>query len=332
MRSLKSGLPLQTSAVTLFFALLLAVGAPTGAQYPPIGIIDFYGLRYLSEMDVRAALRITEGDAVPEPPARAEATARVQALPGVASARLQFVCCDDNKAILYVGIEERGAPTVRFLAAPAGSARLSDDVRHAGAAFETAAEAAVRGGDMAEDESHGHSLMHDPAARAVQEGFITYAARDVELLRTVLRTGRDADERALAAQVLGYAADKRRVVPDLARAVRDPAEDVRNNAMRALWIVVPFEPFIDLLQSPAWTDRNKASLALMEISGARNKNLLVKLRTRAMPALVEMARWKSQGHAYAAFAMLGRIAGWPEDAIDSAWERGDRESVIRAVR
>ena len=53
-----------------------------------------------------------------------------------------------------------------------------------------------------------HALMHDPAARAIQQRFIAYAARDLSRLRDVLRHSRDAEHRALAAQVLGYAPNK----------------------------------------------------------------------------------------------------------------------------
>ena len=38
-----------------------------------------------------------------------------------------------------------------------------------------------------------------------------------------------------------------------------------------------------------------------------------------------MARWKSPGHAYMPFFILGRVAGMSEDAIAAAWERKDPE-------
>jgi hypothetical protein len=44
-----------------------------------------------------------------------------------------------------------------------------------------------------------------------------------------------------------------------------------------------------------------------------------------------MARWKSSGHAYASFFLLGRVAGLPEDEITAAWERGDRASFIETA-
>ena len=76
--------------------------------------------------------------------------------------------------------------------------------------------------------------------------------------------------------------------------------------MRALYIIagfasrspglkirVPTKPFIRLLNSPVWSDLNKTSLALMELSANRDPVLLTSIREQALPSLVEMARWKS---------------------------------------
>jgi hypothetical protein len=50
-----------------------------------------------------------------------------------------------------------------------------------------------------------------------------------------------------------------------------------------------------------------------------------------MAPLIEMARWKSDGHAMPALMILGRIGGQSEDAIQAAWARGERESIISAA-
>ena len=46
----------------------------------------------------------------------------------------------------------------------------------------------------------------------------------------------------------------------------------------------------------------------MTLSRSRDRQLLATLRKQALTPLVEMARWKSEGHALAAFIILGRIA------------------------
>jgi hypothetical protein len=329
----------------VLLALVLAVTtmrAQTPPR-PPIGIVDFYGLRHVSKAEAQAALRLAPGDPVPE--SSDEAKRRMRAVPGIADVHFNLTCCDNGKVILYVGVEEAGAPKRLFRAAPRAPIRLPEDVRTAGHEFEEAVGQAVLRGDSAEDDSNGHSLMHDAASRAIQERFVTFAARDLATVRDVLAHAAEADDRALAALVIAYAGDKRSVMPDLVAAMRDASADVRNNAMRAVWIIarlarrspaagirVPYAPFVDLLNSPIWTDRNKSSLALSEISESRDPALLALLRQKALLSLIEMARWQSAGHAEPSFVLLGRAAGWSEDAIHEAWERGDREALIRSVK
>ena len=50
-----------------------------------------------------------------------------------------------------------------------------------------------------------------------------------------------------------------------------------------------------------------------------------------MPALIEMARWKTLAHALPAYILVGRVAGWSEDQMQAAWSRGDREAAIAAA-
>ena len=327
--------------MTWLSLVLLLFSGQSGFEIPAIQTIDFYGLRTISEDRVRQALKIKEGEIPPETPIPAQL--RLEAVPGIAKARLNFVCCEKGKTTLYVGIQENGTPGLEFRVAPTGAVRLPFDVPPAGEAFEKAFSMAMEAGDRAEDQSEGHSLMHFPEARAAQKKFITLAALHQGVLRDVLRNSSDAGQRALAAMVLGYAADKREVVADLIYGTRDPDDQVRNNSTRALWIIaklaqrkpelgiqVPATTFIDLLNSIVWTDRNKSSYALLETTEKRDPAILAEIRERAMPSLVEMARWKAIGHAQPAIFLLGRIGGMSEDDIQAAIDRSDRQAVISA--
>jgi hypothetical protein len=310
-------------------------------QMPSIQTIDFYGLRTVTQAQVRKALQIKEGDAPPE--STLPAQLRVEAIDRVIHARLNFVCCEKGKTTLYVGIQEQDVPSLEFRPAPTGAVRLPFDVPPAGAAFDTAFQRAMEGGDHAEDQSAGHSLMHFQEARVAQQKFITLAALHPAILHDVLRNSADARQRALAAQILAYAADKRDVVADLIYATRDPDDGVRNNSTRALWLIakfaqrkpelgiqVPPTVFIDLLNSLVWTDRNKSSDALMETTFNHDPAVLAEIRAKALPSLVEMARWKAISHAQPAIFLLGRIGGMSEDDIQAAIDRGDRQAVIAA--
>ena len=70
-------------------------------------------------------------------------------------------------------------------------------------------------------------------------------------------------------------------------------------------------------------------MALQGLSVNRDPLLLDLLRARALAPLVEMARWKSAGHAEAAFTVLGRIAGLSDEDIQAAWQGGDRERLLQ---
>ena len=338
----------RSLVATAVLAFLCAVCTLAG-QAAQIGIIDLFGLSRVRADQVRAALTFKEGDTIPSaaPERQALLTAsetRVAMLPGVVRARIRMVCCEQGRAIAYVGVEEAGAPTMQFRAAPRGDARLAPDVVQAGEEFSKASVLAVQQGRAEEDRSEGHALNRDPAMRAIQERFLTFASRDLPRLRLVLQSSSDATHRALAAQVLGYVRDKQAVVEDLVQGMADPSEEVRNDAMRALLVFadtvpstnrprprIPYQPFIELLNSPIWTDRNKASGALLALSASRDPELLAMLRKQALAALVEMARWKSAGHAQAPFMIVGRLAGYSDEDAFAAWTRGDRETVISAA-
>ena len=96
------------------------------AQTPRIGILDFYGLRKVSEARARKALGVKEGD--PLPHSKGEVEERLEKLPGVVSAHLAAVCCERGDAILFVGIEEKGAAHFDYREPPQGDARLPDEI------------------------------------------------------------------------------------------------------------------------------------------------------------------------------------------------------------
>ena len=330
---------MKTFSLILPFVLLCV---SINVQTPPIGIIDFYGLRNLTEQQARQALQIREGDSFPE--SREEAQRRLETLPNVQQARLDGVCCEAGQSILYVGIQEKGAASFQFRAAPKGAIRLPETMVQAGEAFSDALTEGVQKGDAGEDDSQGHALNSYPKMRALQERFITFAAQDFQLLRAVLHESANAQQRALAAEIIAYTANKRDVVPDLVYGMRDPDSGVRNNSMRALAVIagfaqqspkqqikVPFKPFIEMLNSIVWTDRNKSSYALYQLTQKRNPAVLSMLREHALPSLIEMSRWKSPGHAYRPFFLLGRTGNLSKDEIQKYWDSDNREALIETV-
>jgi hypothetical protein len=338
--------------VAYLLAFLLFLFPQSSDVFPPLGIIDFYGLRTVTEAQLLQALPYHLGDIIPIEQFKSQKHAveqKLASIPGVQGAFLTLVCCThggthDRKSILYVGIEEASTPCLKFQPAPTGSIRLTEDVLSAGSDFDVAFHKSTLKGNFAEDDSQGHSLDLDPDVRAIQLRFVDLADARLANLKEVLRNSSDGQQRAWAAQVLGYAKDKQAIVPNLVAAMRDPDPDVRNNATRALLVFaefspkppaqkinIPPEPFIEMLNSCTWSDRNKSSGALAQLTEKRDPALLAEIRNQALPSLVEMANWKNLGHAWYSLMILGRIGGLPDDEIQMYLEHGNRDRVIAAV-
>lgn len=317
--------------------------APALAQTPRVAVIDLYGLRKLSPERVRQVLGVREGETLP--PSKAAVEERLESLPEVVQARLEAVCCHEGGAILYVGIEEKGAPHFTFRYPPRANISLPSSLIETYRNFIRALEDAARKGPVREDLSQGYALAEDPAVRACQERFREFARTQLALLREVLRKSMHDDQRAIAAYVIGYEPRARGVVEDLQYAMQDVSEGVRANAMRALAAIAVLargdpelglrvEPtwFIELLNSIVWSDRYRAASALVNLTEDRPPRVLEHIRERSLNSLIEMAQWKVLDHALPAFLLLGRIAGWPEERIYRTWERGERDTLIAEFR
>lgn len=324
----------------LLFALLFVCLLP--AQAPRIGNVEFYGLRRLSVERLNKILQLQPGD--PLPRSKGDVEERLESIPGVVQARLEAVCCDGGKAILFVGIAERSAPHFAFRSEPAGAAALPAEIVTAYARFMEAVQSAVRRGNTAEDLTHGHGLMADTEARAWQNRFAGFAKDRLPLLRDVLRTGSDAEQRAIAAAVIGYASEKKAVIDDLQYAMQDPDEAVRANAMRALNAIAVLairQPelgvrvastwFVEMLNSIVLSDRIRAATALVTLTDKNGAATLQQVRERARDAVLEMARWHALDYALPSFMLAGRMAGLTDKEIEDAWTKGNREAVLAKV-
>jgi hypothetical protein len=146
----------------------------------------------------------------------------------------------------------------------------------------------------------------------------------------------------VAAAAIGYAPPAQDVIDDLQYALDDPEVAVRANAIRSLKAIAVFaskQPkaefkisptwFIELLHSVELSDRMESAKALLILTDHGGQSAIDLLRERALPDLAEMARWPTLRYALPPFLLLGRMAGLPDTATQQAWEKGDREPVIR---
>ncbi|MES2697690.1 MAG: HEAT repeat domain-containing protein [Verrucomicrobiota bacterium] len=339
---LRSALPL----LFLFSLVRLVAAEPR----PPetVGTLDFFGLRRVTEAEVRAALQLKEGDRYDRKSAKS-LTAAVEALPSVKKATISPVTIDGTgKLSVFIGVEEEGSVGFAFLAAPQGEQRLPEPLAQIYRDMIAALGPAVRKGTGGEDHSQGHALSKDPGLRQAQDAAVAQLKEQAtrSLVQEVLRSSSNAEDRTAAAWLLGYAPDKQAIVADLVAAARDPDGSVRNNATRALGVLTDYaaehpklgiviEPqvFLDLISSVTWTDRNKGSFLLSGLTKRPTGAALLRtLREQRLPELIEMARWKSKGHAYPSVLILGRIAGWDESATLRAAHEGNVEKLIAAAK
>lgn len=323
------------------------VAAQAEERPASIRFIDFYGYGGLDVDKVRAALPIREGETFPTlaalydmRPQVEEAVRRVTNRPATDVA---IVSPGDDVWLVYIGLGGGSTKSLRYHPVPKGAARLPaaalDIYRQVDAAFLSAMQRGASG----EDDSKGYSLSSgDAQLRAEQLAMHKYAARHEAVIRAVLRSSSDAEQRRIAAQMLGYANQSERQIADLVWASRDPDDLVRNNAMRALSVLANSKPgvaariqaagFIEMLNSGKWSDRDKAGFLLDELSKWRAPKLLAALRVQALESLLEMARWRSPGHAYYARMMLGRMAGIEETRLQKqALDNQQVDAIIKAV-
>ncbi len=334
------------------FQVVLLMGAcmwtaPALAQndgIPPIGTIEIYGRRTLSETEVRDALGFREGD-YSLPQLDMTLGPQLASQMGVARVQLDGTCCDDEGNVLvYVGIDEAGDSTLTFRPAPVDDVQLPGIVYETFLAFNSAVRTATVTSFPTEDLSEGHSLISDPTARREQEKFLVFASEQLDILKQVLNNSRDRNHRAAAAYVIGYAADKRDVISDLTDASLDANSSVRVNATRALAaiaalgtarpeleIVISPDPFIDMLNSVIYADRTMGVRVLRYLSAGRNREVLAAIREGALQSLVEMSRWGYSGHNWAPYQILGRIVGLTEDEIVATRYEGRGAVIERAL-
>lgn len=136
---------------------------------------------------------------------------------------------------------------------------------------------AVEAGTSSEDRSRGYALSSDAQLRSQQLKLRSLALRMEAKLFDLLANSSDAEHRAIATNALGYARQSPRQMEALVDAARDPSSEVRNNAVRALGVLlesnpalqanVPVQVFTGLVQSGIWTDRNKGTYVLLELAG-----------------------------------------------------------------
>ena len=301
-------------------------------QPSQVGIIDFYGV-VSKQNDLKKCLPFSENDTLifftetAFPIAKKKIIDCLLTQDNIKQADISFICCHDkDKWIVFVGADT--IPAKAFKSTKQADIKLPLEMKSTYDSLMDQIMIAVENGQASENDSNGHALMDYLPARDLQEKFIIYANKNLNLLKDVLKNSNDHEQRAAAASIIAYYQDKDAIIDDLLHAVSDADEIVRNNAMRAIGIIadysnqqpqlkikIPVDPFINMMNSISWTDRNKSSFVLLALTTNRDIKVLDQLKRKALQPIVDMANWKSEGHFMPGYLMLGRIAGWTDQEI-----------------
>lgn len=330
--------------IVILFALVLH-----GQDRPKrIGQIEFYGYAGLDLDRVRAAMPIHEGD----PFTTSDDTffqtinrvkKEIERVTGHPPTDVAAVCCNtQGNYMIYIGLLGNSIRRTRYNPVPKSKLWLPSRIVSLYQQANQASSMLVQQGVAGEDDSRGYALSNDASLRAKQLAMRAYALGHERLLRRVLRSSADSKQRTIAAEVLGYARQSRSQIADLVWASHDVDDGVRNDAIRALGVLagsspnvarqIPPESFIEMLSSGLWTDRNKAGFLLGKLTEKRDPKLLGLLRSQALEALIEMARWRFSGHADTARILLGRIGGIAENRLQQLVSAGEVGQIIYSLQ
>lgn len=319
-RCYDAGVPI--GCILFLLAAGIAFSGAASAAERRVGRIEFFGHEGVDERAVRNALPFREGDSVadaPEAEWKSEVRRAVRETTGKEVTDVAAVCCDANGAFMvYIGIAGASYRAAPLRQAPGGSEKLPSQAARLYSRKMSAVHAAVLRGAASEDVSRGYSLSADSAASQAQREIRKFALANEEILYRVLARSGDAEQRAIAADFLGYARQSDRQMAALAEAGSDPNSTVRNNAVRALAVLaasngdvaarIPVERLGWMLSSGTWTDRNKAALLFDACTRKHAGRAEAALREHRV-ALQEMARWRTGGHEMSARRLVARARG-----------------------
>jgi hypothetical protein len=168
----------------------------------------------------------------------------------------------------------------------------------------------------------------EPELAPYVERFDAGAREHEEALYTVAAESGNAMYRANALLVLAHTNDAERLLPVLGRAIYDPSESVRNNAMRTLLYMAqrdkerayPIDSLLAAFDFPATSDRNKAGWTLVEL--AKSPRYRDRIRADAVPVALKLLRLEQPVNHDPAYELLKVLSGEAFGERDyAAWER-----------
>ena len=248
----------------------------------------------------------------------------IQAMGDFAYVTLSPVRYYDRRNFFYVTVdvvEQRDkARRLNFLAPPVKRFPDPDGLLEKWREYEEAGRSLAEKGQLGTEKAHCPAFhcvwgFQHPKLKTYETVFQYMVPKDKEKLKAILREDERATYRADAAFLLAHISDPNELVQALLPMIRDSDAMVRNNAMRVLSqlaeerkeVAIPIRPFLDALDFPDTTDRNK-SLATLDALAGRPENQGILLR-EAGPKLVRILRLLQPNNHDYAYGILKKISG-----------------------
>lgn len=162
---------------------------------------------------------------------------------------------------------------------------------------------------------HCVSGFHHPELRPYLEIFNIGSIKEKELIINTLNNDPDPLRRAAAAFLMGHFKDPNEIVSLLTTHVSDRDSGVRNNVMRVIASTmfkanldhIDIVPFLDLLESPETTDRNKALCVLAKAAeSSAEKKIIIQKGGEKLLAILQL---KQPNNHEIAYIILKKISG-----------------------
>jgi hypothetical protein len=310
-----------------------------------IGSINYFGYGGLPLEKIRAAIPWHVGDTLSFATfSRKPVEDAVSKEIGKPPTDVNITCCDSSHHLeVYIGLPGSTSRAVPVATVLTGSTRLDPKGLRLYEKADALLWQAVASGNGSEDDSKGYMISKNPPLRAITLQMRSYAFSREQELTHVLQTSGKVEDRRAAACLLGYVERSPTQSQALSRAISDPDDQVRNNAARALEVLaaipgagdiqIDIAPFIALLYSGKWTDRNKASLFLARVADKKEPSILNSLRDKAMGPLTEGASWSDvPGHSTPFLLILARIGHLSDDKLGQLLKDGDSAEIIAAAK
>ena len=184
---------------------------------------------------------------------------------------------------------------------------------------------------------HCLSGFNHPKLRLYLKIFNNGASDDKSLILNTLKEDVNTDRRAAAAFLVGHFKNPNEIIEVLSPYVNDIDDTVRNNAIRVIGETmnranisnINMVPFLNLLNSPYNTDRNKALYVLLAAAESpSSKKLIIQQGARNLLAMLKLKQPNNHDISY---QLLKKISGKDFGEYNSnAWEKWimEKQNVV----